>query len=880
MMKYLYILIIAFFSTVFHSYGQADCNTATFGCTIGSFTTNSSGNGLVNDLPGSNNISNPSVNPGSAGNSGCLLSGENDPTWIILTVSTTGFLEFTLGSAGGNGYYDWALWPYYEAGDPQSINGGDACTEIQGNLLPPASCNWNASGGGYTGMAQAGNLPAGANQGNFENSFLVQPGDQFILCFSNFSGLVGANVPIFTGTDIPGNAGATNSADITCDPSSLTTTVCLGDIASVTVDDGGIPGAVFTFLNNAGDIVGSNLGPDFDILPSDTTEYFVEVSNGIITDTISILINVAFPPSPVAGNDFVICHNAVKNLNGIAGSVNNTIEWSYTGPGTITFMPNNASLTAGISASVPGTYVFELIESNGVCPDEVDNVSVLFESPSLTAQAQAPACFGGNDGAISINSASAVNYSFDNGVTWQANSTLNGLSAGAYDVCIETINGCVACQNLIVDDGVEVFISVSNDTVICQNGEATLAASATGGNTFLYQWGHTANTGATQNVLSISQTDYTVFAENEDGCISSTETITVDVLPPLNVTSTPSQTICPGESINIIASASNGNGGPYTYVWTDPAGNIVSNAAIFNASPLVTTIYTLTVVDDCESSAVTSTSEVIVALIPDVLLSVVDGEICSPATFELSNDTDPLLVDEAYWYISDYQTFLANDSIEVEIKKAGKYNVQLLIVTPDGCVDSARVNGMLTVYPKPRADFTYIPNPVTILNTEVKFQNYSKGAVDYEWNFEEGDPYYSSLKNPTIDFPEGVIGDYDIDLFVFSEFDCRDTIRKTITVLPEVLIFAPNAFTPDGDEKNNFWKPSIEGVDIYGVSIEVFNRWGEKVWESHDLDIGWDGTYGQSGEKVRPGTYIWKISAPDLINDNVYEWEGHVTVLY
>jgi gliding motility-associated-like protein len=878
-MRYLVTLLTVFF-TAFSSFGQADCNDASFGCTIGSFITNSSGDGLVADLPGSNNISNPSSNPGSAGNSGCLLSGENDPTWIILTVSSTGFLEFTLGESGGNGFYDWALWPYYDAGDPESINGADACSEIQNNLLPPAACNWNSSGSGYTGMVQQGNLPAGAVQGNFENSFIAQPGEQYILCFSNFSGLVGANVPIFTGTDIPGNGGSTNSADITCDPSSLETTVCFGDVVSVTLDDGGIPNPTFTFLNNAGDVVSGGAGPDFDILPSDTTEYLVEISNGTITDTVSVLINVAFPPSPDAGIDFVVCNGATGNLNGTAGNSGNTIEWNYTGPGTITFTPDNETLNAGISTNTPGTYIFELSETNGVCPDELDNVSVLFEEPTLTALSQAPSCFGGSDGEISINSTSAVSYSFDNGVTWQANSVSTVFTAGNYDVCVETINGCVTCENVTVDEGVEVLISVSNDTTVCENGEATLSANATGGNTFYYHWGHIPSLEASQPVLPTAQTNYDVYAENEDGCVSSTETVAVDVLPSLLVTSSPSQTICPGESINIVATGSAGNGGPYNYVWTDPSGNVLGTTNVFNASPTVTTTYTVTVTDNCESSAVTSTSEVVVAPIPDVQFSVLDGELCSPATFELVNETDPALVDEVYWYISDGQTFIATDSIEVDILKAGKYNVQMVIVTPDGCIDSAGVNGMLTVYPKPRADFTYIPNPVTILNTEVQFQNYSQGAVNYEWSIEEGNPDYSFLENPTVNLPEGEVGDYDVDLFITSEFDCKDTIRKIITVVPEVLIFTPNAFTPDGDEFNSVWKPVIQGVDLYGVTIEIFNRWGEKIWESHDLDIGWDGTYGIGLGRVRPGTYVWKIRASDIINDDKYEWEGHVSVIY
>src|SRR5690554_4302175 len=99
----------------------------------------------------------------------------------------------------------------------------------------------------------------------------------------------------------------------------------------------------------------------------------------------------------------------------------------------------------------------------------------------------------------------------------------------------------------------EVELEVSNDTTICENGEATLSALATGGTNFTYFWSHTTDNGPIQPVLPTSETTYTVRAENTEGCGSSIEEITVSVLPPLNLLTSPSQTICLGESINIVA---------------------------------------------------------------------------------------------------------------------------------------------------------------------------------------------------------------------------------------------------------------------------------------------------------------------------------------
>jgi gliding motility-associated-like protein len=877
------LLTLSMFLIGIYSWSQADCNVADYGCTIGNFTTNSTGGGTINDLPTGNNVSNPSTNPGSAGNSGCLFSNELNPTWIIFTVSTPGYLEFTLGQSGGNGFYDWALWPYYEAGSPQSIGGADACSEIQNNLLPPVACNWNASSGGFTGMVEAGNLPPGGNQGNFEDAFLVQPGDQFVLCFSNFSGLVGQNVPIYTGADIPGTNG-TNPADITCDPSSVGTTVCLGDVATITINTGGITGATFNFLNNQGDLVNPAApGPSFDLTPTDTTIYEVEITNGILTDTVEVTVNVVFPPDPDAGMDFVVCSGATGSLNGSVLNPNDDINWTYAGPagGVIYFTPDANTIDADITSNLDGTYILTLTASNGVCPDETDDVEVIFENPQLTPSSVEPDCFGGSNGQIHIDAPTATSYSFDGGVSWQVDSFATGYSEGTYNVCVESQNGCQNCENIIVNDGVEVTLAVSNDTTVCENGTATLVGLATGGNSFDYLWGHVGDVQASQQVQPQANSNYTVQAENENGCLSDVQTINVDVLPPLTGNSSPSQSICPGSSTLVTAEGFDGNGGPYNYVWTDPSGNIVANSATFEASPTGTSIYTVTITDNCESTPLVLTSEVVVAEIPEVLFSVDLDNKCVPATFEITNDTDPSLVDETYWYFSDGQTVLNMDNFEITFDQAGMYDLNLVVVTPDGCVDSARINNFLIVHPKPRAKFNFVPDPVTMLNTEVLFQNYSTGADSYQWYFEDGDPNFSTLIDPVSRFPEGVVDKYDVELIATSIYDCKDTARAIIQVESEVIIYAPNAFTPDGDEHNPNWRVFIEGIDVQMFDLEIYNRWGEMVWESHNPEVAWDGTYGgDGGQKVREGTYIWKVRARDYITDKKYEWQGHIVILY
>ena len=98
-----------------------------------------------------------------------------------------------------------------------------------------------------------------------------------------------------------------------------------------------------------------------------------------------------------------------------------------------------------------------------------------------------------------------------------------------------------------------------------------------------------------------------------------------------------------------------------------------------------------------------------------------------------------------------------------------------------------------------------------------------------------------------------------------------------MNIVPDVLFYAPNTFTPDGDEHNQDWGISVEGLDIYNFELFIFNRWGQIVWESHDTSSKWDGTY--NGEVVQAGTYVWKASGKDTLNDGKYEFNGYINVL-
>jgi gliding motility-associated-like protein len=126
-------------------------------------------------------------------------------------------------------------------------------------------------------------------------------------------------------------------------------------------------------------------------------------------------------------------------------------------------------------------------------------------------------------------------------------------------------------------------------------------------------------------------------------------------------------------------------------------------------------------------------------------------------------------------------------------------------------------------------------------------------------------------------FPDGTPGEYNVMLIATSDFGCADTVEKIVIVLPEIILYAPNTFTPDDDEFNQSWGIYIEGVDIYNFNLLIFDRWGEIIWETNDPYANWDGTF--NGNPVQQGTYNWTIEVKDAINDKKYQYSGHINLL-
>ena len=202
---------------------------------------------------------------------------------------------------------------------------------------------------------------------------------------------------------------------------------------------------------------------------------------------------------------------------------------------------------------------------------------------------------------------------------------------------------------------------------------------------------------------------------------------------------------------------------------------------------------------------------------------------------------------------------------------AQTFDVSLSVVSVDGCKHDTTILNAVEVFSNPVADFSASTLSATELSSEIEFYNSSSGATFYTWNFDNGT--ISNDENPIFDFED--VGSYDLSLQVVSENGCVDEMIKNINIYPEYALYAPNAFTPNGDGNNDVFL--AEGNGVISFEMQVFDRWGGLVFESSDIEYGWDGM-DTSSNKASTGTYMYHIALYDY-NGKLWIYNGELNLM-
>lgn len=247
---------------------------------------------------------------------------------------------------------------------------------------------------------------------------------------------------------------------------------------------------------------------------------------------------------------------------------------------------------------------------------------------------------------------------------------------------------------------------------------------------------------------------------------------------------------------------------------------------------------------------------------------------CSPAKVTFNNLSKP--IDSTYtikWNFGDGGTGTAI-SPTYTYQNPGTYNVSIDVTSPIGCKTSRSFSDWITVKQGTKADFDYAPKTITNFASTVSFTDKSAFATRWQWFFDTKG--YSVLKNPTFKFRD--TGVYKITLLTANQFGCTDSISKLLDVIPQVTYFLPNAFTPNDDGTNDDYrgKGFVEGMRNFEMTI--YNRWGERVFETNDPLQGWNGQKFNKGEPSPQGVYLCLVTYTTPRGEN-RELRSYATLL-
>ncbi|MGB1039594.1 MAG: SBBP repeat-containing protein [Flavobacteriales bacterium] len=216
---------------------------------------------------------------------------------------------------------------------------------------------------------------------------------------------------------------------------------------------------------------------------------------------------------------------------------------------------------------------------------------------------------------------------------------------------------------------------------------------------------------------------------------------------------------------------------------------------------------------------------------------------------------------------------------------SGNYFVTYIQQYSPTCFDT--ISKTVIVYPKPISDFSSTINGVeyfsdnldsicVYLFEDVIFTDYSSvssGVIsNFSWSYDNG--YSSDVQNPTYAFIG--IKNHAVSLEISTEFGCKDTSQTIIKVCDDFNFSIPNSFTPNGDGLNDYFIHSGFGIDTEKYIFQIFNRWGELLYQTNEHKA-WDGKF--KGQEVPDGVYVWKMQYKKLKGQEIFEKTGHVTLI-
>ena len=622
----------------------------------------------------------------------------------------------------------------------------------------------------------------------------------------------------------------------------------------ITIDAQGGTGAYQYSIDNGLSYVSSSV---FGSLPDNSYTCYVIDDNGCIAGP--SIVDVVEPTVLVLNSAAV-----TSNFNGMQTSCDGssdgeitilasggTPNYNYSVTGFAPFSPSNVVI--GLQA---GNYDVVVQDANG-CETTVGAMILNITSPaainaSTTVTSdyngEDVSCNGSSDGEITITSTggtgTAYTYMFAtanyNGVSPHS---VNALSAGSYPITVADINGCTfSIPATIITEPTPLSLSTSQLDAGCNGAtDGSAWATPTGATpAYSYLW----TTGeTTANISGLAAGLYSVTVTDVNGC---TESISVDILQPQISTEVTDITCFGAANGTIDVIITNGNNS-YNYSWNDPASQITP--AAYNLAPGVYTV-TATDVFGCELIATDSVTQP-----EELIVNILSSTLCSP--------TDIAKVEvEADGGIMPYQfLWSTTDVTSVIYVIDGNYSID--VTDANSCVTTQSV----VVEPYYPIIITYQTSPASCVdNIDGLIAVAAAGGYT---------PYTYDWSNGALDSIINVSsGEYS--LTIIDNEGCEESETMSVTANQSTCLEVYSAFSPNGDQNNDYWH--IGNIELYpDALVEVFNRWGDRVFASKNYTNAWSSAWNGNyeGKPLPSATYYYVIT----LNNGESPYKGNVTIV-
>ena len=547
--------------------------------------------------------------------------------------------------------------------------------------------------------------------------------------------------------------------------------------------------------------------------PTTSTTYTVVVSNANgCTDTATFTVNVLAPPVASVSGNTTICSGQSATLSASGGG---NYSW------------NTGATTSSITVSPTSGTTYTVVVSAGSCSDVATASVTVNPSPNASINtASTSLCAGQN---ATLTATGGGTYSWSTGTT--SNPIIVSPTAAASYTVVVSNGSCssTATVSLTVNSPVTAGVTSSGASTICSGTNATLTAS--GGGT--YSW----TTGSTSNPIVVSPstgTTYSVIVSN--GTCSDTAALTISVNPsPTASVSATGSSICAGQSATLTAT------GGGTYAW-----NTGATTAVISVTLSASTNYTVTVTAANGCTAV-ATASIAVTPIPNATISA-NTTICSGDAVTLNAGGGT-----TYLWNPGGQTA---SSIVVNPGASTTYTVT---AANGPCTDTA--TSTISVNPSPTAG----AGPDISINYGSSTTLSGSGGGSYSWS--TGETGSSISVSPTVTTTYTLVvtdanGCTDADVVtVYIDYNCGN-------------VFVPNAFSPNGDLKNDVLR--VRSPCLKAMHFVIYDRWGVKAFETEDITMGWDGMY--KNDTGNTAVFFYTLTY-ELVTGDTGELKGTVTLV-